>query len=217
MAGWSAGIFTRARNWAQDKINLISPQAPNFDQEDDNFATGLNNCITKDGLNKPSATMDWNGQLLKNVGNALFTAQRITSNQTIPNSAVTDALFNSAITNVGAGYASGTGIFTAPFTGNYLVSAFVNLVNLSGVTVAFNGVYFSKNNVTAAGSSRYDFEAGITTSSGISIPNADFFSCTGVVILALTAADTIRVKCDVLSGGALQLSVGSYFSGYMLG
>lgn len=60
MAGWSGGVFTRARNWAQDKLNSINPQAALFDQEDDNFATGLNNCVTKDGLNKPTAAMDWN-------------------------------------------------------------------------------------------------------------------------------------------------------------
>lgn len=67
MAGWAAGVFTRARNWVNDKNGAINPQAALFDQEDDNFATGLNNCVTKDGLNKPSASMDWNGQILTNV------------------------------------------------------------------------------------------------------------------------------------------------------
>lgn len=70
MSGWSAGVFTRARNWAQDKLNAINPQAALFDQEDDNFATGLNNCVTKDGLNKPSATMDFNSQRLTALGDA---------------------------------------------------------------------------------------------------------------------------------------------------
>lgn len=70
MSGWSGGVFTRARNWAQDKLNNINPQAALFDQEDDNFATGLNNCVTKDGTNKPSATMDWNAQRLSNIADA---------------------------------------------------------------------------------------------------------------------------------------------------
>jgi hypothetical protein len=72
MAGWAAGVFTRARNWVTDKGGAINPQAALFDQEDDNFASGLNNCVTKDGLNKPSATMDWNGQRL--IGLAAGTA-----------------------------------------------------------------------------------------------------------------------------------------------
>lgn len=63
-------MFTRARNWVTDKANAINPQASLFDQEDDNFAGGLNNCVTKDGLNKPSATMDWNNQRLTNLGAA---------------------------------------------------------------------------------------------------------------------------------------------------
>jgi hypothetical protein len=67
---WAGGVFTRVRNWAQDKLNAINPQAALFDQEDDNFATGLNNCVTKDGLNQPSATMDWNGQRLTDLGDA---------------------------------------------------------------------------------------------------------------------------------------------------
>lgn len=70
MAGWAGGVFTRARNWAQDKLNGINPQAALFDQEDDNFASGLNNCVTKDGLNKPSATMDFNTQRLTALGDA---------------------------------------------------------------------------------------------------------------------------------------------------
>lgn len=69
MGGWSGGVYTRFRNWVSDKANSINPQASLFDQEDDGFAAGLNNCITKDGLNKPSAPMDWNGQSLTGVLN----------------------------------------------------------------------------------------------------------------------------------------------------
>lgn len=72
MAGWAGGVFTRARNWAQDKLNAINPQAALFDQEDDNFATGLNNCVTKDGTNKPAANMDFNGNEILGVTNITF-------------------------------------------------------------------------------------------------------------------------------------------------
>jgi len=69
MGGWSGGVYTRFRNWVSDKANSINPQAALFDQEDDGFAAGLNNCVTKDGLNKPSSAMDWNGQNLTGVLN----------------------------------------------------------------------------------------------------------------------------------------------------
>lgn len=65
--GWAGGVFSRVRNWVTDKANSVNPQAALFDQEDDNFASGLNNCITKDGLSKPTTAMDWNGQDLTNV------------------------------------------------------------------------------------------------------------------------------------------------------
>lgn len=64
---WAGGVFSRVRNWAQDKLNAINPQAALFDSEDDNFAAGLNNCVTKDGLNRPTATMDFNAQRLSNL------------------------------------------------------------------------------------------------------------------------------------------------------
>jgi hypothetical protein len=67
MGGWSGGVYSRFRNWVTDKANSINPQASLFDQEDDGFAAGLNNCVTKDGLNKPSSAMDWNGQNLTGV------------------------------------------------------------------------------------------------------------------------------------------------------
>lgn len=69
MGGWSGGVYSRFRNWVTDKSNSINPQAALFDQEDDGFAAGLNNCVTKDGLNKPSSAMDWNGQNLTGVLN----------------------------------------------------------------------------------------------------------------------------------------------------
>lgn len=69
MGGWSGGVYSRFRNWVTDKANSINPQAALFDQEDDGFAAGLNNCVTKDGLNKPSSAMDWNGQNLTGVLN----------------------------------------------------------------------------------------------------------------------------------------------------
>jgi hypothetical protein len=69
MGGWSGGVYSRFRNWVTDKANSINPQAALFDQEDDGFAAGLNNCITKDGLSKPTSAMDWNGQSLTGVLN----------------------------------------------------------------------------------------------------------------------------------------------------
>ena len=93
-------MFTRVRNWTQDKLNAINPQAALFDQEDDNFAAGLNNCVTKDGLNKPSAAMDWNSQNLSNVGVLTATTVTIGSGNAITGS-------TGSFTGTLTGYASG--------------------------------------------------------------------------------------------------------------
>lgn len=102
--GWSAGTYTRARNWVQDKINLINPQAALFDQEDDATALGLNNCVTKDGLNKPSATMDWNGQRLTALADATAATDAV-------NRQFGDGRF------AAKGATDGSGSFTATLTG----------------------------------------------------------------------------------------------------
>jgi hypothetical protein len=83
MGGWSGGTYTRFRNWVTDKGNSVNPQAALFDQEDDGFAGGLNNCVTKDGLNKPSAAMDWNNQNLTGI-NLLSAVNLTVTGATVP-------------------------------------------------------------------------------------------------------------------------------------
>lgn len=220
MAGWAAGVFTRARNWVTDKNGAVNPQAALFDQEDDNFASGLNNCVTKDGLNKPSATMDWNAQILKNVGNSMFNAQRITSNQVLAASAATAVIYNSTNNNVGGAYDISTGIFTAPLAGTYIFSARADLLGATGSGI-LTGIYFSKNNVDAGGASRFDLPIfGPYAGGGVTLAASSGYSFGGSIALILAATDTVRVKIGmgtVVSGNVNVQTLGSYFSGYMLG
>lgn len=74
MAGWAGGVFTRARNWVTDKNGAVNPQAALFDQEDDNFALGLNNCVTKDGQSVPSGSLLWPAASINSL-NSLTTTQ----------------------------------------------------------------------------------------------------------------------------------------------
>lgn len=54
------GTYTRAyASWTND-ANLGSPiSATKFDLEDNDFQAGIQNCLTIDGQNKPSATLNW--------------------------------------------------------------------------------------------------------------------------------------------------------------
>jgi len=143
MGGWSGGVYTRFRNWVSDKANSINPQAALFDQEDDGFAAGLNNCLTKDGLNKPSSAMDWNGQSLTGVLNFANTG--------------TVSLANGKLTISVAGNVVGA----APTSGNALA-----LTGFAGSSVAnftsgsAAGASVADVNVSRAGSTINTIEQG---------------------------------------------------------
>jgi len=216
MAGWSGGIFSRARNWVSDKSGAINPQAALFDQEDDNFASGLNNCVTKDGLNKPSATMDWNAQILKNIGNPFFNAERVVSNQNMPASTQTDLVFNTPISLVGAGYSTSTGIFTAPLAGTYHFDALIFLIP-GGTNCAVTSIYFSLNNNTVGTGLVYPIGFGL--SGGLYSNTGNNMAFAGSATFVLAAADTVRMKWSAGTSGAgtNAMGISSKFMGYMLG
>jgi len=68
--GWSGGVFTRARDWTADEGAALNIEASLMDQEDDNFETGINNCLTKDGQNSPTTDLPMGGNRHTGVGNA---------------------------------------------------------------------------------------------------------------------------------------------------
>lgn len=67
---WNAGTFSRTHDWTQDQANGIKIRADRHDQEDDNLATGINTCLTKDGQNSPSADLPMATYKHTGVGNA---------------------------------------------------------------------------------------------------------------------------------------------------
>lgn len=50
-----SGLFVRSYNWVTDKINGVNITASRVDTEDDGFAAGLSNCVTRDGQGKMGA------------------------------------------------------------------------------------------------------------------------------------------------------------------
>jgi hypothetical protein len=57
---WSGGVYTRGYpSWSNDAANNLPISATKFDTEDNDFATGLNNCLTRDGLVSPTNTITW--------------------------------------------------------------------------------------------------------------------------------------------------------------
>jgi hypothetical protein len=66
--GWNgSGTYQRYFSWVTDKANSINITASRMDTEDNGFAAGLSNCITRDGQGMPTASINWNAQTLTNV------------------------------------------------------------------------------------------------------------------------------------------------------
>lgn len=71
MAWNGSGLFVRLYNWVTDAGAGIDIEATRMDGEDDNFAAGINNCLTKDGQNSPTANLPMNSKKHTNVANAM--------------------------------------------------------------------------------------------------------------------------------------------------
>jgi len=73
--GWSGGIYTRARDFTDDEANGIKMLSANFDEEHDEIEAGINNCLTKDGQNSPSADLPMSTHKHTGVGDAALRNQ----------------------------------------------------------------------------------------------------------------------------------------------
>lgn len=70
MAFNGTGVFERVHNWVSDKNANVDVTASRMDAEDDGFATGLSNCITKDGQTTITANLPMAGFKHTGVGDA---------------------------------------------------------------------------------------------------------------------------------------------------
>jgi hypothetical protein len=71
---WSGGTYRKgnygSNGWTGDASLGIGIEAGRHDTQDDDFATGISNCIAKDGTNYPTSDLNMNNQRHTAVGNA---------------------------------------------------------------------------------------------------------------------------------------------------
>jgi hypothetical protein len=150
---WAAGVYTRGYpSWSNDAASNLPISATKFDTEDNDFAAGLNNCLTKDGLSIPNAPMTWglsNGQVLNltrgSDGVVLGIARTGGSNNPALQAIVQDS------TGVGFGF-SGSVYVNFLQAGGVTFSQPVAFAASSGVSAAFAGLA-NQNTITVTGSS----------------------------------------------------------------
>lgn len=120
--------------------------------------------------------------------------------------------FNTALVNLGSAYNTGTGVFTAPTTGNYMFSCTVNLEGL--LTGHTEGIFSFYGSVYESRFARYNM--GAMATSGV-------FSSSGSFTIPMTAGDTMSVFAFVANGtkvvdvvGAAAPAIYTNFSGYLI-
>ena len=77
----SQGKFTRLHNWEQDRVNDIDIVTDHADEEDDNFAGGLNETFLRDGRVAMKGNINMSGYRIKNIGAAVANGDVVTKSQ----------------------------------------------------------------------------------------------------------------------------------------
>ena len=137
-----------------------------------------------------------------------FFAQRVTSAQTIPNNTSTVAIFNeddgtNTYTNDGGSdYNTTTGLYTARTSGYY---AFTACAIWASNTGGFRAILIEVNAADQLCQTKIQHAVGTV--------DAITTTCFHVF---LAASDTVRVRVNQSSGGNLDMSIGSSFSGYRI-
>ena len=138
--GWSGGTYTKGNNstggWTGDASLGIGIEAGRHDTQDDDFATGINACLTKDGTNSPSANLPMGGYKHTGVADATAGDEYLSYKQLLDVSkAVTTAGTSPDFT------VSLTPAPTAYYDGmTFMVEAHANVTVTTGATLNVNSL-----------------------------------------------------------------------------
>jgi len=105
-----SGTFVRLYRWQADSANGINITDSRMDAEMDGFATGLSNCITRDGQSPPVAPINWGNQPLINVASLSAATGAFTGTLTAASATISGAV--NAAAAFKAGTAAGSGYVT---------------------------------------------------------------------------------------------------------
>jgi hypothetical protein len=197
---FSGGVFSRLYNWVTEQAS--SPiEISKLDAQEEDFATGLSNCILRDGTGLPTAATDWNGKKITNLGAAATTgdalsrgAAAVVSTLSITEGAVISGTYTPTLTAI-ANIAAST-------------SAVCHYMRMGAEVIVYGSVVVRANSESS------------TTRIQITLPIASNFAVSGnawgyghhneaaVDVYVDTATD--KVQCDWLSDTLS--SRGLYFS-----
>ena len=76
-----AGKFYRVHNWEEDRQNDLNIVSDRHDEEDDNFADGLSQCLLKNGVVSMTGDLKMGSFQIKNLANGTATNDAINKSQ----------------------------------------------------------------------------------------------------------------------------------------
>jgi hypothetical protein len=113
-----SGTFARLRSWINDAAAGIKIKSDFHDQNDDDLAAGLTNCLTKDGQTQPTANLPMNGKKLVNLGDPTADSDAANKKYVDALKAFSKGLEISGADNFGRlGFTSTSGVNGLSFTG----------------------------------------------------------------------------------------------------
>lgn len=170
------GTFVRVYNWTTDAANGILVRADRMDTETDGIATGLSNCITRDGQSVPFANIPMGTYKFTGLGNGsspqdsvtysqVFTSPAFTGTPTAPTAAVDTATTQIATTAyvVNQGYAK---IASPTFTGTVVLPSTTSIGNVSATEISY------LDGVTSAIQTQMDLKAPLASPALTGVPTA---------------------------------------------
>lgn len=143
---FSGGVFSKLYSWATEQATPPIEIAK-LDAQETDFATGLSNCILRDGTGVPTAATPWNSQRISSLGTATARTDAITTAQ----------VQDFSICKIGS--VSGTDTITGSLTP--AISAYVSGMLVTFVPAATNtgAATININTVGAVDILKYDGEA----------------------------------------------------------
>jgi len=203
MCAWSGGTYTKGNNstggWTGDASLGIGIEAGRHDTQDDDFATGINACLTKDGTNSPSANLPMGGYKHTGVADAtagdeylsykqlLDVSKAVTATGTEPNYAVT-------LTPAPTAYFTG---MTFDFTAHQRLTSTGGTLNVNGLGAKDLKIKYSAARSPEAGEIQNDTTYRVTYDGTRFLIHNPTFAATNIDVTPVWGA----------SGGPVSLSV----------
>lgn len=134
---FSSGSFSVVYNWTTES-GAPPIEIAKLDTQHADFATGLSNCILRDGTGLPTSATPWNGQNITGVAE-LQAARFVPTASTVPSngmylSAANTVAFASNTTLRASVNSTGNWTFAAPSSGASIASQGPITVTISGIT-----------------------------------------------------------------------------------